>query len=180
MENLLSRLNTNSEKKFTPQVQASKKSPEELKQLRINNLKKTREKSSAISVERSEKQKQLNTTEKKRRTKTEINNSWTRDHKLVSVDPPIEYNGKQNSRYSISFKYYSPEDKKIKKRSVKFGDRNKEYFIHHQDETRNKKMMSNFKAYYSPFHKNFWILSLLCSESTINKAYTKLLENLFK
>lgn len=179
MENLLSRINNPSDRKIQIESTPLKKSPEELKQLRINNLKKQHDKSATVS----DSTKKNNTPQemvKKRRTKTEINNSWTRDHKLVSVDPPTEYTGKQNSRFCVSFKYYCPQDKKVKKRSIKFGDRKKQYFIDIQDEAKNKKMMSNFKAYYSPFHKNFWILALLCSENTLNKSYTKLIDNLFK
>lgn len=180
MINLLNHINKPEEKKpLTTPEKINKKSPEELKAMRINNLMKNR---NTPRVE--EKPKTTHKLEianlKKRKTKTEINNSWTRDHKLISVDPPVENKTNPNIRYSVSFKFFSPADNKIKKRTIKFGEAKKEYFIHHQDEAKNKKMMSNFKAYYSPFHKNFWVLSLLCSENTLNKAYTKLLENIFK
>lgn len=180
MINFLNHVNKPQEKKL-PMIEEkiNKKSPEELKAMRINNLKKHRP--SNTSVEKPKQEHKLEKLSiKKRKTKSEINNSWTRDHKLVSIDPPVENKSNPNIRYSVSFKFFSPDDNKVKKRTIKFGEAKKEYFIHHQDETKNKKMMSNFKAYYSPFHKNFWVLSLLCSENTLNKAYTKLLENIFK
>ncbi|HMW40262.1 MAG TPA: hypothetical protein PKD57_12725 [Saprospiraceae bacterium] len=180
MINFLNHINKPEEKRPSIlQEKVNKKSPEELKAMRINNLKKNRI-GSKVEEKPKPEHRLDSSIQKKRKTKSEINNSWTRDHKLVSIDPPVENKTNPNIRYSVSFKFFCPSDNKIKKRTIKFGEAKKEYFIHHQDETKNKKMMSNFKAYYSPFHKNFWVLSLLCSENTLNKAYTKLLENIFK
>lgn len=156
-----------------------KRTPEELRQLRIENLHKSRmfTKETQLQQPKNSQTPTLAQAPKKKKSKTEINNSWTREHKLVAIDPPIETKDGP-CRYSVSFKYYDPTDKKIKKRTTKFGDKNKEYYVNHGDDNLNKRLLSNLKAYYTPFHKNFWVVSLLCNEITIQKSYTKLLSSI--
>ena len=60
-----------------------------------------------------------------------------------------------------------------------FGDRDTEYYIDHQDDQKNKIWLSKQRGYYTPFHKNFWVSCILCSESSTLKSYNKLMSTIF-
>jgi hypothetical protein len=153
-----------------------KLSPEELRNVRLINLNKSKK---SVNQQQTYAQPNINAVQpsefkKKRKSKSEINNSWTRAHKFFCIDPPtVCANGKY--KYQVVFKYTDPNDGKVKKKTIRFGRKDKEYLVDHQDDQKNKKMLSNMKAYYCPFHKNFWVVHLLCQDISINKAYTKLL-----
>ncbi len=153
-----------------PQPQIKKKlSPEELYNIRINNLsKKGTKPQTSLLVKPSP------TPPKKRKSKRELNELWTKDYKFISIDPPQE-NTQGIYRYSISFKFKDPTDGKIKKKSIKFGKKDVKYLIDHKNDVENRRFLNKQKGYYSPFNKNFWCVSLLCSDVSIQKAYTKLL-----
>lgn len=105
---------------------------------------------------------------------------WTEEHKLLSIDPPssLSDNAKiTNLRYKISFRYFDPPSRRIKRKTIRFGKTDQEYFIDNGDTYKRKKLLAKFKGYYTPFHKNFWVTGLLCTENDIQTAYKKLREN---
>lgn len=114
----------------------------------------------------------------KRKSKMEKFKMWNSDCYFVSIDPPVNTPEFSKSRYKISFKYFCGIDKKFKRKTVVFGKKDTEYLVDHGDEDRNRIWLSKQRGYYTPFHKNFWINYLLCSDKNIQKAYNKTLENL--
>ncbi len=181
MQNFLNQFSPEEKKILEVPTQKQKLNEQELKEVRLKNLLKARLAKTGHKEFTKNEINALTTgvikkENKKRKTKTEINSSWTRLHKFISIDPPTELKG-EKYRYSVSFRYYDPADGKQKKKSIKFGSHDKEYLIHHKDDIKNKNMLGKMKAYYCPFHKNFWVVSLLCSDIFLSKAYTKLLNN---
>ena len=179
MESLLQNYFKPSEPDYIPShsIPKQKLSPQELYQLRINNLAKKNKNivpnNTPVLLPPTQDQ---NAIPKKRRSKKEIQEQWTRDYKFVSIDPPSELPS-GNLRYQVSFKYFDPNDKKTKKKTLRFGKRGVQYFIDHKNDVENRRFLNRQKAYYSPFSKNFWIVSLLCTELSIYKSYTRLLSN---
>lgn len=172
MESLLQnyfRQNETNENQVPIQQVKRKLTPEELYQVRIGNLSKKGTKST-----QPQQVKPLAPAPKKRKTKRELNELWTKDYKFVSIDPPLE-NNEGIHRYSVTFKYRDPTDGKTKKKSIKFGKKDVKYLIDHKNDVENRRFLNKQKGYYSPFNKNFWCVSLLCSDVSIQKAYTKLL-----
>lgn len=111
----------------------------------------------------------------KRKSKMEKYKMWTKDSHFVSIDPPIALPDGERSRYKISFKYFDPIDKKTKKKTMNFGKQGVEYYVDHGNEDKNKIWLSKQRGYYTPFHKNFWVNCILCSELSVLKAYNKTL-----
>ncbi len=116
----------------------------------------------------------------KRKSKMEKYKLWNKDCYFISIDPPVKLPDESKTRYKICFKYFSSPDNKVKRKTVCFGKKNIEYLVDHCDDDRNKMWLSKQRGYYTPFHKNFWINYLLCSEISINKAYNKALEILLQ
>ena len=113
---------------------------------------------------------------KKRIKESDKYDNWTENHKLLSIEPPLLLNQKNtNLRFKISFRYHDPSDGKSKRKTIRFGKKNQKYFVDDGDHTSRKKLMTRFKGYYTPFHKNFWVCALLSTEKNIYEAYTKLL-----
>ena len=114
----------------------------------------------------------------KRKTKMEKYAMWSEGSKFVSIDPPITLPETEKSRFKISFKYYDPRDQKTKKKTMCFGKQDVEYLIDHGDDQKTKAWLSRQRGYYTPFHKNFWISCLLCTERNIMKAYNRAIATL--
>ena len=114
----------------------------------------------------------------KRKSKMEKYKLWNKDCYFMSIDPPIKLPDESKTRYKICFKYFSAVENKVKRKTICFGRKDTEYFIDHNDDERNRIWLSKQRGYYTPFHKNFWINYLLCSELSVNKAYNKTLEML--
>lgn len=119
-----------------------------------------------------------NTPEKlpyKRKTKMDKYKMWVGESRFVSIDPPTTLEDNFKNRFKIVFRYFDPIDKKIKKKTMTFGRKGVEYLIDHGNEQQNKIWLSKQRGYYTPFHKNFWVNCILCSEKNILKAYNKTL-----
>lgn len=114
----------------------------------------------------------------KRKSKMEKFAMWNKDCYFVSIDPPIPLPEESRTRYKIGFKYYCSIENKMKRKTIFFGKKDTQYFIDHKDENKNRLWLSKQRGYYTPFHKNFWINYLLCSETNIVKAYNKTIETL--
>jgi hypothetical protein len=114
----------------------------------------------------------------KRKTKLDKFKLWNKDCYFVSIDPPSKLPDTSKTRYKITFKYFCDNDKKIKRKTMFFGQKNIEYLVDHGDEDKNRLWLSKQRGYYTPFHKNFWINCLLCSEKNMLKAYNKAIEQL--
>ena len=114
----------------------------------------------------------------KRKSKMEKYKLWNKDCYFISIDPPVKLPDESKTRYKICFKYFSAVENKVKRKTICFGRKDTEYFIDHNDDERNRIWLSKQRGYYTPFHKNFWINYLLCSELSVNKAYNKTLEML--
>lgn len=114
----------------------------------------------------------------KRKSKMEKYKMWTNDSRFVAIDYPIELTNSERSRFKVVFRYYDHSDKKIKRKTINFGKRDCEYLIDHNNDEKNKSWLARQRGYYTPFHKNFWISCLLCSENTVEKAYNKLISTL--
>ena len=109
----------------------------------------------------------------KRKTGMEKYQMWTTKSYFISIDPPVKLPDGDRKRFKISFKYFDSHTSKEKKKTISFGESNVEYYIDHLDEEKNRRYLSRQKGYYTPFHKNFWVNCLLCSESSLIKSYNK-------
>ena len=116
----------------------------------------------------------------KRKSKMEKYKLWNKDCYFISIDPPVKLPDESKTRYKICFKYFCAMDNKVKRKTICFGRKDMEYLVDHNNDERNKMWLSKQRGYYTPFHKNFWINYLLCSENSVNKAYNKCLEMLLQ
>ena len=102
---------------------------------------------------------------------------WSELHQIISIDPPTSNtNGKL--RYKINFRFIDPNNGRTKRKTVRFAKKNESYYIDNGDEGLRKKFLSRLKGYYTPLHKNYWVVNLLCNEKTISESYHKLLSSM--
>lgn len=112
--------------------------------------------------------------EKKKKTKYDKFRAWG-ESRLVYIEFPERLENNPSARFKVGFKFKDSNDGKLKRKTVKFGKKGFEYLIDHQDTERNKKWLNKQRGFYTPFHKNFWIVNLLCSEKTLQQAYNRCL-----
>ncbi len=100
---------------------------------------------------------------------------WTEDCELIQVNTPVPINHpKYKKKYFIVIVY--KQGGKIKRKTIKFGDKEKDDFIDHKSKERKDKTLSSMKNYHSPFKGNYWRYHLLNKFTDIQKAYMEFIK----
>lgn len=104
--------------------------------------------------------------------------TWNDGYLLLKVEPPVlNTNEKLHKKYSVRITYMD-ENRRRKNKTVFFGDKEKQDYVDHKDETRRLSAISRLGKSSDPFNKDFWKLNLLNNKESVSEAYSDVLAQL--